>query len=142
MRAFVAAGAKGLVSAGFAPGIATAADLAAMADAVAQGITVVQSLARRLGRASTAAQKLADAGILAADNLNPQKARMLLALALTVTVGPGGDRADLRELLTRPASGARLLVPSQPIRNAAVLPRRPGVTSSLAGIGRAIRRHG
>src|SRR3954468_1124716 len=34
MRAFIAAGAKGLVSAGFAPGMAPTADLAAMADAV------------------------------------------------------------------------------------------------------------
>jgi L-asparaginase len=33
-------------------------------------------------------KKLADAGILAADNLNPQKARILLALARTVTSEP------------------------------------------------------
>ncbi len=43
MRAFIAAGAKGLVSAGFAPGMPPAADLAAMTEAVRQGIVVVQS---------------------------------------------------------------------------------------------------
>ena len=44
-------------------------------------------LARRLG-ANLPQQKLADAGVLAADNLNPQKARLLLALALTRTSDP------------------------------------------------------
>jgi len=33
-------------------------------------------------------KKLLDAGVLAADNLNPQKARLLLALALTRTSDP------------------------------------------------------
>ena len=32
--------------------------------------------------------KLAEAGFIPADNLNPQKARILLALALTVTTVP------------------------------------------------------
>lgn len=84
MRAFIAAGAKGLVSAGFAPGMAPAADLAAMADAVRQGIAVVQSSRAGSGRIYRS-RKLLDAGVLAADNLNPQKARLLLALALTRT---------------------------------------------------------
>ena len=87
MRAFIAAGAKGLVSAGFAPGMPPAADLAAMAEAVRQGIVVVQSSRAGSGRIYRS-QKLADAGVLAADNLNPQKARLLLALALTRTSDP------------------------------------------------------
>ena len=87
MRAFIAAGAKGLVSAGFAPGMPPAADLAAMAEAVRQGIVVVQSSRAGSGRIHRS-RKLADAGILAADNLNPQKARLLLALALTRTSDP------------------------------------------------------
>jgi L-asparaginase len=33
--------------------------------------------------------RLREAGILIADNLNPQKARLLLSLALTVTREPG-----------------------------------------------------
>ena len=87
MRAFIAAGAKGLVSAGFAPGMPPAADLAAMTEAVRQGIVVVQSSRAGSGRIYRS-QKLADAGVLAADNLNPQKARLLLALALTRTSDP------------------------------------------------------
>jgi L-asparaginase len=75
------------VSAGFAPGMPPAADLAAMAEAVRQGIVVVQSSRAGSGRIYRS-QKLADAGVLAADNLNPQKARLLLALALTRTSDP------------------------------------------------------
>jgi L-asparaginase len=87
MRAFIAAGAKGLVSAGFAPGMPPAADLAAMAEAVRQGIVVVQASRAGSGRIHRS-KKLSDAGVLAADNLNPQKARILLALALTRTSDP------------------------------------------------------
>ena len=87
MRAFIAAGARGLVSAGFAPGMPPAADLAAMTEAVRQGIVVVQSSRAGSGRIHRS-KKLADAGVLAADNLNPQKARLLLALALTRTSDP------------------------------------------------------
>jgi L-asparaginase len=88
VRAFVAAGAKGIVSAGFAPGMAPPADFAAMVAAVKQGVAVVQCSRAGSGRIFRG-KKLADAGILAADNLNPQKARILLALALTITTEPG-----------------------------------------------------
>jgi L-asparaginase len=64
-----------------------AADFAAMEEAVKQGIVVVQSSRAGSGRIFRG-QKLAKAGILAADNLNPQKARLLLALALTRTSDP------------------------------------------------------
>ena len=87
MWAFIAAGAKGLVSAGFAPGMAPSADFAAMSEAVRQGIVVVQCSRAGSGRIFRG-KKLADAGVLAADNLNPQKARLLLALALTRTSDP------------------------------------------------------
>jgi L-asparaginase len=87
MRAFIAAGAKGLVSAGFAPGMAPSADFEAMKDAVKQGIVVVQSSRAGSGRIYRS-KKLTEAGVLAADNLNPQKARILLALALTRTSDP------------------------------------------------------
>lgn len=102
MRAFIAAGAKGLVSAGFAPGMPPAADLAAMEEAVKQGIVVVQSSRAGSGRIFRG-QKLAKAGVIAADNLNPQKARLLLAMALSRTDDPDRrpdrDCADLRDLL-------------------------------------------
>ena len=48
VRAFVAAGAKGIVSAGFAPGSPPPADLDALAEAVKQGVTVGAVLTRRL----------------------------------------------------------------------------------------------
>ena len=52
-----------------------------------QGITVVQSTRAGSGR-TFRGKRLAEAGMLIADNLNPQKARILLALALTVTQDP------------------------------------------------------
>jgi L-asparaginase len=87
VRAFVGAGARGLVSAGFAPGMAPPADFAALAEAVKQGVVVVQSSRAGSGRIHRG-RRLVEAGILAADNLNPQKARLLLALALSKTSDP------------------------------------------------------
>ncbi|HUB15600.1 MAG TPA: asparaginase [Acetobacteraceae bacterium] len=84
VRAFVAAGARGIVSAGFAPGFSPPGDFAALKEAVGQGVTVVQSTRAGSGR-TFRGTRLREAGILIADNLNPQKARLLLSLALTVT---------------------------------------------------------
>jgi L-asparaginase len=83
-RAFVAAGARGIVSAGFAPGSPTPGDREALREAAAQGVVVVQSTRAGSGR-TFRGKRLTEAGILIADNLNPQKARILLALALTKT---------------------------------------------------------
>jgi L-asparaginase len=87
VRAFVAAGARGLVSAGFAPGFPGTADQALMQQAVTDGITVVLSTRAGSGRVARGT-RAREAGFLVADNLNPQKARLLLALALTVTSDP------------------------------------------------------
>ena len=87
VRAFMAAGAQGIVAAGFAPGMSTPGDFAAMREAVQRGVVVVQSTRAGSGRVFRG-QRLTDAGILAADNLNPQKARILLTLALTVGRDP------------------------------------------------------
>jgi L-asparaginase len=84
VRAFAAAGARGIVSAGFAPGFAPPGDFTALKEAVGQGIVVVQCTRAGSGR-TFRGTRLADAGFLIADNLNPQKARLLLSLALTVT---------------------------------------------------------
>jgi L-asparaginase len=84
VRAFVAAGAKGIVSAGFAPGFVSPGEAEALIEAVKQGVTVVQSTRAGSGR-TFRGKRLVEAGILIADNLNPQKARILLALGLTVT---------------------------------------------------------
>ena len=59
---------------------------------MAQGIVVVQCTRAGSGR-TFRGTRLAEAGFLIADNLNPQKARILLALALTVTRDPERDRA-------------------------------------------------
>ncbi|HLY90238.1 MAG TPA: asparaginase [Acetobacteraceae bacterium] len=87
VRAFIAAGAQGIVSAGFAPGFPSPGQAAALREAASQGITVAQSTRAGSGR-TFRGKRLAEAGILIADNLNPQKARILLALALTVTNDP------------------------------------------------------
>jgi L-asparaginase len=88
VRAFLAAGARGIVSAGFAPGFPGAADAALLAEAVQQGVVVVQSTRAGSGRTFRGA-RARESGFLIADNLNPQKARLLLALALTRTSDPG-----------------------------------------------------
>jgi L-asparaginase len=95
VRAFVAAGAKGIVSAGFAPGFPGSADNAALEEAVRQGVVVVQSTRAGSGR-TFRGERFRRGGILIADNLNPQKARILLALALTVTTDP----AEIERIFT------------------------------------------
>lgn len=87
VRAFTAAGAKGIVVAGFAPGFVTPGDAAALKEAREAGVIVLQSTRAGSGRVFPTT-KLAEAGFIPADNLNPQKARILLALALTVTSEP------------------------------------------------------
>lgn len=81
VEAFAAAGAKGIVVAAFAPGLVPPAMLEALADATKAGITCVGSCRAGSGRV-VALSPLRNAGLIAADNLNPQKARILLQLAL------------------------------------------------------------
>lgn len=88
VRAFVAAGAKGIVSAGFAPGSPTEGERAALVEAAQQGVVVMQSTRVGSGRLFKG-RRMREAGFLIADNLTPQKARILLALALTRTSDPG-----------------------------------------------------
>jgi L-asparaginase len=87
VRAFVAAGARGIIAAGFAPGFCPPDEIVALTEAARQGIVVVQSTRAGSGR-TFRGTKLREAGFLIADNLNPQKARILLALGLTVTSDP------------------------------------------------------
>lgn len=86
-RAFLEAGAKGIVSAGFAPGSCSPGEEQALREAVSRGVTVVQSSRAGSGR-TFKSTKLQQCGFLVADNLNPQKARILLSLALSVTRDP------------------------------------------------------
>ena len=87
IEAFVAAGAKGLVSAGFAPGVLTPAQYDAFDAAIAQGIAVVQSSRAGSGRVPGRV-RLIERGMVSADNLTPQKARVLLMVALTRSDDP------------------------------------------------------
>ena len=87
VRAFTATGAKGIVVAAFAPGMATPGDIEAIKDAIKADVTIVLSTRAGSGVALDGARSRA-LGMLTADNLNPQKARLLLALALTVTSEP------------------------------------------------------
>ena len=87
IEAFVAAGAKGIVSAGMAPGTNTKAQYAALELAVKRGVAVIMSSRVGSGRVINRAG-LRQKGLIGADNLNPQKARILLMLALSKTRDP------------------------------------------------------
>jgi L-asparaginase len=90
--AAVAAGAKGLVSAGFAPGSPTPAQRAAFERAAKAGVVVVQSSRAFSGRVAPR-RRLREAGIVAGLDFSPQKARILLMLALVTT----SDSAAIQE---------------------------------------------
>lgn len=87
IRAFAAAGARGIVSAGFGPGMATPAETQALAQAVRAGVTVVQAFRGGAGHVvdSASHRRL---GIISAGRLAPQKARILLGLCLARGDGP------------------------------------------------------
>ncbi|HKS88527.1 MAG TPA: asparaginase [Stellaceae bacterium] len=85
VAAAVAAGAKGLVSAGFAPGTPSPAQQAAFVEAANSGIVVVQC-SRATGRIALR-RRLRETGIVAGEDLSPQKARILLQLMLLTTTG-------------------------------------------------------
>jgi L-asparaginase len=87
VRAFIGAGAQGIISAGFAPGFPPPGDFEALQQAVADGIVVMQCTRAGSGRTHLG-KRLREAGFLITDNLTPQKARILLAMALTVTRDP------------------------------------------------------
>ena len=87
VRAFMEAGARGIISAGFAPGFPPPGDFELLKQAVARGIVVMQCTRAGSGRTHLG-KRLREAGFLITDNLTPQKARILLALALTVTHDP------------------------------------------------------
>ena len=92
VEAFRAAGARGLVSAGLAPGLTPPKQRAAIEAAAAEGVVVVQST-RCLGGRGVRRRALREAGVVAADNLNPQKARILLMLVLTQSDTPDAVQA-------------------------------------------------
>ncbi|MEM7254106.1 MAG: asparaginase [Pseudomonadota bacterium] len=90
--AFVQAGAKGLVVAGFAPGLLPPGQLDAL-NRVADEVAIVQASRVGSGRV-VPLESMQPLDCIPADNLTPQKARILLMLGLTQTT----DRAALREI--------------------------------------------
>jgi len=80
--AMIKAGAKGIVLDDGAPGFA-----AAVKEWRAKGIVFVQSDRKGSGRVLESPRAL-DRGVVTADNLNAQKSRQLLRMALTVTTDP------------------------------------------------------
>ena len=84
IEAAVSAGAKGLVSAGFAPGTPSPAQQAAFIEAAKSGVVVVQCSRAFTGRIAPR-RRLRETGIVAGEDFSPQKARILLALMLTTT---------------------------------------------------------
>lgn len=81
IRGLLASKPAGIVMGGFAPGLTTPGEREAMEDALAAGIAVVQGTRALSGRV-VAISDYRPAGVIVADNLSVQKARVLLMLAL------------------------------------------------------------
>jgi L-asparaginase len=92
--AAVAAGARGIVSAGTGAGYPTPLEVEALERARAAGVTIVQATRVGAGRVP-AIRSLIDRGWIAADDLQPWKARILLRLALAAGTT---DRAALQAM--------------------------------------------
>lgn len=85
--AFTAAGAKGIVVGAMAPGYVTPKELERLHAAAEQGVVLVHSTRAGTGRVADVASRRVPGTVLA-DNLPPQKARVLLTVALTKTDDP------------------------------------------------------
>jgi L-asparaginase len=92
IEAALAKGARGIVSAGLAPGIPTGAEKRALEAAVRSGVAVVQCSRAPSGRVAER-KYLLDNGFISGADFSPQKARILLALGLART-------RDLEQLRT------------------------------------------
>lgn len=88
IQAAIAAGAKGIVYAGAGNGSIPKQVEQALYDAAKQGIVVVRSSRVGNGTVTESLKVWTDNNILWSDTLNPQKARILLMLALTKTNDP------------------------------------------------------
>lgn len=94
LEAFRAAGATGLVVVGYPPGTLTKPLDDAVDAAIADGIVVVQASRAYFEPAVMARAGLMERGLVANGDLAPQKARILLQLALAQRM----DRAAIREV--------------------------------------------
>jgi len=91
IQAYVNGGARGIISAGFGPGMTTPAEFSAIVDAVAQGVIVVQS-SRTYSGLVVDSKLNKKFGIIAGSDIGPVKARILLALCLA----RGDDKEDIK----------------------------------------------
>lgn len=87
-EAALKAGAKGIVHAGTGNGSIADPTFEALKKAAANGTVVVRSARVPNGATTVSVPKYTEAGLLESDTLNPQKARLLLQLALTKTSDP------------------------------------------------------
>ncbi|MBD1853537.1 asparaginase [Leptolyngbya sp. FACHB-711] len=94
--ALVEAGTKGIILAGTGAGGAAPREFEGLKEAVQRGVTVIASSRVGNGRVLDR-QRYVDAGIIPGDNLLPQKARILLMLALTQTSDPAEIRRIFEE---------------------------------------------
>jgi L-asparaginase len=94
VEAAVAAGARGIVSAGTGAGRPTTAEAEALDRATARGVVVCQSTRVPTGRVSRSPQMRASARVVSG-SMPPWQARIALALALTRTVEPEAVQALL-----------------------------------------------
>ncbi|WP_390411417.1 type II asparaginase [Helicobacter pylori] len=84
--------AKGVVIAGVGNGNVSAGFLKAMQEASEMGVVIVRS--SRVGSGEITSGEIDDRAFITSDNLNPQKARVLLQLALTKT----NNKAKIQEM--------------------------------------------
>lgn len=89
--AAVKTGAKGIIHAGTGNGTLSDRRMEGLKEASAKGVVVVRSSRVPNGATTVFLPKWTNAGFIEADSLNPQKARLLLQLALTKT-------KDLKEI--------------------------------------------
>jgi L-asparaginase len=87
INAFVEAGSQAIIIASLPPGGVTPDEDRALFAARERGVLVIQGSRAGSGRVLIR-ERLRERGIVTADNLNPQKARVLAMLALTVTRDP------------------------------------------------------
>jgi L-asparaginase len=93
--AFVAAGAQAVVVAALAPGNPTPGEVRAAHTARRKAVLIIQSTRASSGRV-VPRPRLARQGFIVADNLSPQKARILTMVALTKT----DDAAELARMFS------------------------------------------
>jgi len=93
IEAFVAAGARGIISAGLLPGRPANGERAALVAAARAGLVVVQATRGTNGMVPVQAHNVAD-GILAGGDLSPQKLRIVVMLAVRAGIA-GAALQDL-----------------------------------------------